>query len=209
MSEPPPQRLKSSAREFTIIVICALGLSIVFVYWLKSAGGLHPYGGLAVGQPAPAIEASFWVQGEAPDPDALAGEVQVLVSWATWCEVCYKKAPDLVKVHDQFADRGVHFFGLTAAPEDDRDEILDWLDETRISWPNGFGPQAVETLVAYDSQVIPGIWVIGRDGTVVWNRSREEDETLEQALERALHQPRVKPSDNPESSAISRKEDAP
>lgn len=191
MSDPPSEQLKSSAREFTIIVICALGLSVAFVYWLKSSGGLSQSGGLDVGKIAPPIEASAWVQGDAPQADSLAGEVRVLIAWATWCVPCSRKAPELVELHNRFADRGVHFFGLTAAPEQYRDLILEWLEARKITWPNGFGEQAIETLLAYESDVIPLIWVIGRDGTVVWNRSLEAEETLEQAIERALEQPRI------------------
>ncbi|HSG69746.1 MAG TPA: TlpA disulfide reductase family protein, partial [Planctomycetaceae bacterium] len=123
--------------------------------------------------------------------DSLAGEVRVLIAWATWCVPCSRKAPELVELHNRFADRGVHFFGLTAAPEQYRDLILEWLEARKITWPNGFGEQAIETLLAYESDVIPLIWVIGRDGTVVWNRSLEAEEPLEQAIERALEQPRV------------------
>lgn len=165
----------------------AVGLSIAFVTWIGlSNWALHDsQAGLAVGSPAPELLADAWVQGEAPKPDELAGEVYVVVAWATWCLPCYQEAPHLVEVQEQFQDEA-RFFGLTAASPDAEADILEWLDETGITWPNGFGMQAVTTLEQYQADYIPAIWVIGRDGKVWWNRGMSERESLEEALRRTL-----------------------
>ena len=38
----------------------------------------------------------------------------------------------------------------------------------------------------FEGQAYPAIWVIGKDGTVLWNRSLEGDQSLEEAIEAAL-----------------------
>jgi thiol-disulfide isomerase/thioredoxin len=193
MTLPQSPSSRSSAREFTIIVICALGLSVAFVFWLKTSPGFGRFGGLEVGESAPPIRADEWVGGAAPPPEDPEGEVRVLVAWATWCGPCAREAPHLVEVYQAFAERGVQFIGLTSAPVRERGKIIDWLEARGITWPNGFGPQATETLIAFDAQVIPLVWVIGRDGTILWNHSRQGEESLEDALERALQQPPKSP----------------
>jgi len=170
MNEQAP-KIQSSGKEFTLILIAAVVLSFAFVQWFKSPPkSASVGGGLAVGAEAPVIQADFWVQGEAPDSEELQGEVYVVVAWATWCLPCYEAAPELVELQQKFASDGVQFFGLTAAGPQDKENILAWLDDRKVTWPNGFGQAAVDTLIAFEGDYLPGLWVVGRDGKVWWNR---------------------------------------
>lgn len=145
-------------------------------------------GGLHAGSRAPELKADVWVQGEAPEPTELEGEVYVVVAWATWCLPCYQEAPHLVDVHETFKDENVRFFGLTNAPPEAEEQISAWLEDRRIPWPNGFGSAAATTLREYEADYIPGMWIIGRDGKVWWNRGMSERESLEKALRRTLEE---------------------
>lgn len=180
----------SSGWTFTLILTCVVVLSFLFMNWMNDSGAPttanDPRGGLAAGQPAPELAADDWVLGEAPDPSELEGEVYVVVGWATWCNPCYQEAPHLVKVHEQFHDEGVRFFGLTGEPPELQEKIVAWLNGRGVTWPNGFGRQAAETLMKFQAEYIPGLWVIGRDGKVWWNIGMEESESLEEALRRTL-----------------------
>jgi thiol-disulfide isomerase/thioredoxin len=178
----------SSGMTFTLILICAVVLSFAFMSWMNHSNETlsDPRGGLAPGQPAPELAADIWVRGEAPGPAKLEGEVYVVIAWATWCLPCYQEAPHLVEVHKQFKKEGVRFFGLTKAYAEDKEQIVAWLDARDVTWPNGFGTKAATTLEQYQADYIPGIWVIGRDGKVWWNRGMAERESLEEALRRTL-----------------------
>ena len=65
-----------------------------------------------VEEPLPVLE------GEAVDGDATlstadhAGEVMVLNVWASWCAPCEAEMPELVRVAERYADRGVTFLGI-------------------------------------------------------------------------------------------------
>jgi thiol-disulfide isomerase/thioredoxin len=65
-----------------------------------------------VSEPLPLLE------GEAVDGDATlstadhAGEVLVLNVWASWCAPCEAEMPELVRVAERYADRGVTFLGI-------------------------------------------------------------------------------------------------
>lgn len=202
MNESRP-KIQSSGKEFTLILIAAVLLSFAFVQWFKSPqNSVAVGGGLAIGKAAPELYADVWVKGEGPDQTELAGEVYVVVAWATWCLPCYESAPELVEAHEKFASDGVRFFGLTAAGRQDEQKIIEWLDDRKITWPNGFGMNAVQTLIAFEGDYLPGLWVIGRDGKVWWNRSMIDDESLEEALTRTLTESKATVSSPVEESGV-------
>ena len=76
---------------------------------------------------------------------------------------------------------------------------LNVVDDTGITWPNGFGLQAVTTLDQYQADYIPALWVIGRDGNVWWNRGMSERESLEEALRRTLDESKIVAEASPSS----------
>lgn len=186
---------------FTLVLIGAVLVSFAFVTWVSLSNSTlnDPQSGLAVGSPAPELLADVWVQGEAPDPADLEGEVYVVVAWATWCLPCYYEAPHLVEVHEKFEAKHVRFFGLTAASPQAESDVAKWLRDTGITWPNGFGMQAATTLEQYQADYIPAVWVIGRDGKVWWNRGMCERESLEDALRRTLDESRMVAETSPAS----------
>jgi hypothetical protein len=63
-----------------LVLIMAAPLALVgllpFLAWSDSSGGL------AVGEPAPALVAAGWVNGEPPAD--LAGKIVVIEAWAPW-----------------------------------------------------------------------------------------------------------------------------
>jgi hypothetical protein len=85
-------------------------------------------------------------------------------------------------VHQKFRDQGVVFIGLTPEPEDSNSESLRFLQNSRITWVNGYGAQ--KTLEAFSTQCFPSAWVIGRDGKVAWNR--DDSKSIEDAIAKAL-----------------------
>lgn len=149
--------------------------------------------GLPIGQPAPPVRAQKWLKSESLDGIDLKGEVTVLVAWAYWCGPCRREAPHLVSVYNTFKDRGVRFIGLTTEGSATEDRSAAFLADAGIEWPNGLG--AVEMLSELQAEAIPAVWVVGRDGRVVWNiASRSE---LSEAIEEALKAPSPAPLSAP------------
>ena len=65
-----------------------------------------------VSEPLPVLEADSVDDGKPITTADHAGEVLVLNVWASWCEPCEAEMPELVRVANAYAGRGVTFLGI-------------------------------------------------------------------------------------------------
>src|SRR5947209_18916792 len=72
---------------------------------------------LYIGDPAPPLAISKWVQGE-PVPQFEKGKIYVIEFWATWCGPCVQAIPRLARLQEQYKDKGVIFIGIDSAEPD-------------------------------------------------------------------------------------------
>ena len=166
-----------------VALVAAVAISLAVLLRNQEKGFLRPSrGGLGPGNPMPAIEAEGWLNGPAPTPEHLKGNVLVVDAWAYWCGPCLAAAPELVATYDKFHDRGVVFLGLTPDSAEDIPKMQQFLRKGTIPWPCGYG--ATKTLTDLEVESIPQVWVVGSDGKISWNFDAEGhlDDAIEEAL---------------------------
>lgn len=125
-----------------------------------------------------------------------ADKVVVLNIWATWCGPCRLEMPELVRVSNDYKDRGVIVLGLATSynEHDDQQHVKDYIKAQnvpyQIIWDDGTlaGP-LVEAVQG--RSVIPQSFVISRDGKIVkhfqgFNVS-QTPALMRQAIEDALN----------------------
>ena len=170
------------ARPTGIALIAAAGIAaVLIVLWLarttpwaadaaRESGGitepgvtLYPAGDR---EPAPPLE------GRALDDallniDDLLGQVVVINVWGSWCGPCRAETPELVRVANATADRGVHFVGI-----DTRDSLAGaraFVRNYDVPYPSVFDPNG-KALLRFGSVIpsaaIPSSLVVDRDGNV-------------------------------------------
>jgi thiol-disulfide isomerase/thioredoxin len=160
-------------------------LVIVTLLFFAGCGGPHAnmHGNLlAPGSELPAIEAEGWLNGPGPTAEELRDHVGVIDVWAYWCGPCRAAMPEMVAAYDKYKDRGVHFLGLTMERGDKLEETQQVVTNSQLAYPNAYG--AGETIKALGVEAIPSVFVIGKDGRIMWHSDRPG--TMEDAIESAL-----------------------
>jgi len=125
-----------------------------------------------------------------------ADKVVVLNIWATWCGPCRQEMPELVKVSNDYKDRGVIVLGLatTYNERDDQQHVKDYIKAQnvpyQIIWDDGTLAEPLVEAVQGRS-VIPQSFVISRDGRIVKHfegfRPYSDPLSMRQAIEEALN----------------------
>jgi thiol-disulfide isomerase/thioredoxin len=89
--------------------------------------------------PGAAVATTFLFEQSFDDPDGRAqplsqwrGKVLVVNFWATWCPPCVEEMPDLQRVRDAYAERGVEIIGVGI---DSAQKIREFRDRLGIRLP--------------------------------------------------------------------------
>lgn len=98
------------------------------------------------------------------------GRLLVLNFWATWCAPCVEEIPELQKVEQDYATRGVAVVGLGI---DNASAIRRFRDEQGIALPllvAGSGGSELARQIGNPSGALPYTVLIDRDGRIVQAR---------------------------------------
>jgi thiol-disulfide isomerase/thioredoxin len=150
---------------------------------------------MAVGTSVPPLRAAGWTNG--PPPPLDGGRVHVLDIWGQWCPVCRETAPNLVQVHEEFADKGVSFVSITSDPQV---VVESYVEDFQARWPHGYGAslEMIDALGARETgqptpgyDVRPTLYVVDGNGKVLWcdehlRYLHQPPELIQAALEQAL-----------------------
>jgi uncharacterized protein (TIGR03435 family) len=111
---------------------------LLLTAWLLNANAISLPDGPEVGQVAPMLKLSTWLQSP---PEAVlgwpTGKVVVLEFWATTCGPCVAYIPHLNELADKFKDKPVQFIAVTGEKES---VIKRFLKKTPIDAWIGLGP---------------------------------------------------------------------
>ena len=117
-----------------------------------------------VGEPAPAIEASAWLnwEGAAPTLESLKGRVVLLEFWGTWCGPCVRAMPGIQKLHDRYRERGLTVLAISyETPE----KMQPFLTQNAYTMPVGSDPEK-KTIAAYAIGGWPSTVVLDKEGKI-------------------------------------------
>ena len=100
------------------------------------------------------------------------GKYVLVDFWASWCGPCRAEIPNLIRVYEQYKEKGLLVLGV--AVNDKPEDTLKAIEKDRITYPQMLNSQdiAAET---YDFNSIPTIYLFGPDGRVVAHGLRGKD----------------------------------
>lgn len=139
---------------------------------------------LASGERAPDIQLASVVDPEQTvDLRDVAGRPVVVNFWASWCVPCRREMPTFQALHERLGNR-VAFVGIDH--QDRREDALDLLAETGVTYPTGYDP-AGDVARAYGLFGMPTTVFISVDGEILARRTGEIDaDELERTIQRLL-----------------------
>ena len=147
---------------------------------------------LKVGNPAPKLQVSKWVQG-APVKDFERDKAYIVEFWATWCGPCVASIPHVNELHQKYKDKGLVVVGQNVW-ENDTSKVEPFIKKMgekmtyRVALDNGAGNKGkmAETwMEAADQHGIPTAFIVNKEGKIAWigHPMSLKESVLEQVLD--------------------------
>jgi thiol-disulfide isomerase/thioredoxin len=114
------------------------------------------------------------------------GEVVLLNAWGPWCAPCRKELPELQKLQDRYATKGLLVIGL--ATRTNKVSVDAFTDKFKITIPQleDFDSAALASIDSIPSSTVPGTIFIDRQGRVAGWALGAADPSLIRTLTRSL-----------------------
>jgi thiol-disulfide isomerase/thioredoxin len=107
-----------------------------------------------------------WINSDPLRLEALRGKVVLLNFWATWCGPCVAELPQLQRLHELYADKGLVVLGLhhNSVPAE---RVKAFVRDHKLTFPVALDDARGGTCGAYNITAFPKGILIGRDGKVL------------------------------------------
>ncbi|WP_299781729.1 TlpA disulfide reductase family protein [uncultured Formosa sp.] len=116
----------------------------------------------------------------APNPEGktvalndIKGKVTIIDFWAAWCGPCRKENPNLVKVYNQYHDKGLEILGVsldgTPRQKDPKAEWIAAIEKDGLAWHQISNLNYFEDPIVkqFNIRAIPATYVLDADGKIV------------------------------------------
>ncbi|WP_281361175.1 redoxin domain-containing protein [Kroppenstedtia pulmonis] len=128
--------------------------------------------------------ATEWVNGDV-NMDQLKGKPVLVHFWSVSCGLCKTSMPDVLKIRDQYKDKGLQVIGIHM-PRSEKDTEVGPVKET-IEKYEMTHPQAIDNqhsiVDAYENEFVPAFYLFDAEGLL---RHRSAGEKALKMLEKPL-----------------------
>ena len=133
----------------------------------------------AIGAEAPGF-AGQSPDGETITLESLRGKVVLIDFWASWCGPCRKENPNVVRVYDEYKDKGFEILGVSL--DNKKDRWVKAIADDNLTWPQISDLQGWRSAVArqYGVSSIPQTVLLDAEGRILARNLRGA--ALEQKL---------------------------
>lgn len=147
-----------------------LFLSIILFFPLLT------YSQAEVGMKAPELnlEGSYNCENKSLQLASLKGKIVVLDFWATWCSPCVAAFPENNELYNKYKNKDVVFIAIT---DDPKEKLENFLKKVKVDFCVGRDNDKQE-FKNYNVTGRPAMFIINRDGTIVYRANHLAEETL-------------------------------
>jgi peroxiredoxin/YHS domain-containing protein len=130
---------------------------------LDPAGYLPPQ----LPRPAPAMVVET-LTGEDVALESFKGQWVLLDFWATWCKPCVEMMPELQKLSETYADKGLVVLGVSIDEDKNRIKKIErFVDKVGVSYPIFSDAKQDPAWHMFNVKVLPSLFLIDQDGQIV------------------------------------------
>ncbi|MDX5423301.1 MAG: AhpC/TSA family protein [Hymenobacteraceae bacterium] len=142
---------------------------------------LQPYRSTAIGQTAPDFSLPT-PEGDSKSLSSLRGKYVLIDFWASWCGPCRKENPNVVKMYNEYKNKGEGFEIFGVSLDQSRDKWLKAIADDKLTWPHVSDLKGWESSAAqlYNVTAIPQTVLVDPEGKIIAKGLRGEE--LEQKL---------------------------
>ncbi len=112
--------------------------------------------------------------GPAPDGSTLSlqeamGKVTLIDFWASWCRPCRVENPNVVRVHNQYKDKGFNVISVSLDRPDQREQWLKAIEDDKMDWYHISNLQFWNDPIAkqYGVRAIPATYILDETGRII------------------------------------------
>ena len=105
----------------------------------------------------------------------LKGKYVLVDFWAAWCKPCRQENPNVVRLYNQYKDKGFEILGVSL--DDNRDAWLQAIEQDGLTWKHmsDLKKWGSESVSVYGFQGIPYTVLIDPDGNIVAQHLRSAE----------------------------------
>ena len=151
---------ETSTKKFVASIVISLALLTATVAWLWVAKTEL--------QQAPDVVLQI-IDGCTIDLFSLAGKPVVVTFWATTCEVCIKKTPELKALYQRLKPRGFELIAVAMA-YDPPNRVLAFSKDNEIPYPIALDLDGTVAKAFNDVSLTPTTFLIAPDGKIVLSK---------------------------------------
>lgn len=106
-------------------------------------------------------------EGETIKLSDFKGKVTMIDFWASWCKPCRAENPNVVRVYNQYKNKGFEIFGVSL--DRDKQQWLDAIKQDGLTWKHGSELQFWQSsfVPAYSLDGIPMTYLLDENGVII------------------------------------------
>jgi protease I len=112
----------------------------------------------------------------------------LLIFFTTECPYCHRETPGLVKVYNEYKEKGVEFIGIEGLGN--VKEIEKFVNRYKIKWPVTIGEK--EVFQAYEIRGVPTHVIVDRNGKIIFSMPGAlKEDKLKKELEKVIAKEKI------------------
>lgn len=144
-----------------------VALGVLILLWSSPAAAQHP-DDVFVGQVAPELKVSDWINSDPLTLEGLRGKVVLIDFWAWDCPECAKTLPSVKELNARYRDRGLVVIGVhtpRAEYEKDMGKLMETIEAKDIEYPVAIDHEYL-TWLDYLNNAWPTHFVVDQEGVI-------------------------------------------